>query len=61
MIDLVDLPFTQESKPREEMFAGTLTIRDLCIGLPYFPEMTDAQVDEVVETLLQVSRETDPR
>ena len=61
MIDLVDLPFSKESKHPEEMFAGTRTIRDLCIGLPYFPEMTDAQVDEVVETLREVASTTDPR
>ena len=61
MIDLVDLPFTQESRHPQAMFPGTRTIRDLCIGLPYFPEMTDAQVDEVVETLIRIAQETDPR
>ncbi len=61
MIDLVDLPFTQESRHPQAMFSGTRTIRDLCIGLPYFPEMTDAQVDEVVETLIRIAQETDPR
>ena len=52
MIDLVGLDFTRASQ-RGERFDGAQTITNLGVGLPFFPEMTNAQVDVVVENLLE--------
>ena len=59
MVDLVDLPFTQQSRHGMPLH-GARTLRDLCIGLPFFAQMTPEQVDRSADALIQVARQTRP-
>ncbi len=56
MIHLLNHPFTRDSR-RGYAFPGTQHIADHTLGLPFFPELTDDQIHEVVDALASLSPE----
>ena len=50
MIHLLDQPFTQDSR-RGHDFPGTRYLADHTLALPFFPDLSDAQIERVVSVI----------
>ena len=50
MIHLLEQPFTQGSR-RGYHFPGTRYLAEHTLGLPFFPDLTDAQIEQVVSVI----------
>jgi perosamine synthetase len=53
MISLLDAPFTAPARGEEQRgFPGTCTLHQTAFALPFFPTLSDADIERVVEALV---------
>lgn len=55
MISLLDTPFTAASRGEEQQgFLGTRTLNQTAFALPFFPTLSDVDIERVAEALIQL-------